>query len=104
MLHQKMPSGGCEPNIQTGISVVAIAVAILFVWYVSMYIKDRVVLTQNAAIQSDTPTATSTTESMCGSLDQMCHCGGNETFVGDTFAGRTVEGHINAFDEPPVAY
>lgn len=64
-----MPTGGCEEMAQKGVATVLVLVAILLVWYVTMFMRDKKIL--------------STTEQMCGGSDQGCHCSGNETFIAD---------------------
>lgn len=69
-----MPTGGCESTVQKGVAVLLVFVAVLVVWYVSMFVKDKAILSPQGS-----------TESMCGGMDQGCHCSGNETFSGGKY-------------------
>lgn len=76
-----MPTGGCESTAQKGVAVLLVFVAVLVVWYVSMFVKDKDLLGGfNGAYH----------ESMCGGMDQGCHCSGNETFSGGKYTNKSL--------------
>ena len=59
--------GGCQGNyFQKSVIAILVVVAILFVFYVFMFMRDAKLLS----------------ESMCGGADQGCVCSGNETMIG----------------------
>jgi hypothetical protein len=58
--------GGCEGLANKVIAATLVVVALLMLYYVVMFIRDARLL--------------SAVEGMCGGLDQLCHCAGNETF------------------------
>lgn len=59
--------GGCDEKfgIGGGIAIILLATSILLIWYVTVFIKDKNIMS----------------EKMCGGGDQGCHCAGNETFT-----------------------
>ncbi len=58
--------GGCDSVIQKSFGAVFVLVAILLCWYVMTFVADKKILLA---------------EHMCGGIDQMCKCAGNESFV-----------------------
>jgi uncharacterized membrane protein len=67
--------GGCEGNyFQKSVVGILVVVAVLFIFYVFMFMRDSKLLS----------------ESMCGGADQSCVCSGNETMT----SGRVTDNYL----------